>query len=235
MAGICRCRISAPLRGTRRGPAAARGVHPLWRTAHSSRMARPAAHANRQRNRVLPGGPPFQRMPPRGENTPPAAEPFDAGQRSATIRHPCHPSIRPTAPASAPFTPRFMKVGVYSKALEELTPRAVREADPDRRSRTGPGLPATSGRPRCSWPRPCTQPARCSGGGDARPGRQHPGPPRSVHPGPRPRVLAALRRTGVELSDLGYFDNLLHQDPVEREQEARSSGPGLRCRGAAWR
>ena len=30
------------------------------------------------------------------------------------------------------FEPRFMKIGVLTAALEELTPRAVRDADPDR-------------------------------------------------------------------------------------------------------
>jgi hypothetical protein len=31
-----------------------------------------------------------------------------------------------------PFTPRFMKVGILTAAIQELTPRAVRDADPDR-------------------------------------------------------------------------------------------------------
>src|SRR5476649_1981712 len=31
-----------------------------------------------------------------------------------------------------PFEPKFMKVGVLTAALQELTPRAVRDLDPDR-------------------------------------------------------------------------------------------------------
>ena len=31
-----------------------------------------------------------------------------------------------------PFCPKFMKVGVLTAALQELTPRDVRDADPDR-------------------------------------------------------------------------------------------------------
>src|SRR5713101_892916 len=31
-----------------------------------------------------------------------------------------------------PFNPKFMKVGVLTAALQELTPRAVRDEDPDR-------------------------------------------------------------------------------------------------------
>src|SRR6266478_7340037 len=34
--------------------------------------------------------------------------------------------------AIRPFQPRFMKVGVLTAALQELTPRAVRDPDPDR-------------------------------------------------------------------------------------------------------
>ena len=30
------------------------------------------------------------------------------------------------------FEPRFMKIGVLTAALQELTPREVRDADPDR-------------------------------------------------------------------------------------------------------
>ena len=46
-----------------------------------------------------------------------------------------------------PFEPHFMKVGVLTAALQELTPRDVRDADPDRAieewvefARTLPGL-----------------------------------------------------------------------------------------------
>src|SRR6185503_5925868 len=31
-----------------------------------------------------------------------------------------------------PFAPRFMKVGILTAALQELTPRDVRDTDPDR-------------------------------------------------------------------------------------------------------
>src|SRR4030095_2601435 len=37
-----------------------------------------------------------------------------------------------TVVPTRPFEPRFMKVGVLTAALQELTPRAVRDADPDR-------------------------------------------------------------------------------------------------------
>ena len=31
-----------------------------------------------------------------------------------------------------PFAPKYMKIGVLTAALQELTPRAVRDPDPDR-------------------------------------------------------------------------------------------------------
>ena len=34
--------------------------------------------------------------------------------------------------ATKPFEPKFMKVGVLTAALQELTPREVRDPDPDR-------------------------------------------------------------------------------------------------------
>src|SRR6185436_19366665 len=34
--------------------------------------------------------------------------------------------------AIKPFAPGFMKVGILTAALQELTPRTVRDADPDR-------------------------------------------------------------------------------------------------------
>src|SRR4029077_1579246 len=33
------------------------------------------------------------------------------------------------------------------------------------------------------------------------------------------RVFAAMRQTGIGLSDLGYFDNMLHDDPAVRKKK----------------
>jgi len=33
---------------------------------------------------------------------------------------------------TTPFSPKFMRVGILTAALQELTPREVRDADPDR-------------------------------------------------------------------------------------------------------
>jgi hypothetical protein len=34
--------------------------------------------------------------------------------------------------STTPFQPKFMKVGVLTAALQELTPREVRDPDPDK-------------------------------------------------------------------------------------------------------
>src|ERR1700730_4396716 len=40
--------------------------------------------------------------------------------------------LRPATMVIQAFSPKFMKVGVLTAALQELTPRAVRDPDPDR-------------------------------------------------------------------------------------------------------
>ncbi|MEO7275804.1 MAG: TIM barrel protein [Vicinamibacterales bacterium] len=115
-----------------------------------------------------------------------------------------------------------MKIGVYTKALEELTPRAVRDADPDRAIEDwavfAQRLGATS-----------IQLAAA----------QHPSerdvPPEAqldpvantldlrepFTPSRAQRVQEALRSTGIQIADLGYFDNLLHDDVAIRAQKHR--------------
>ena len=68
-----------------------------------------------------------------------------------------------------PFEPKFMKVGVLTAALQELTPREVRDPDPDRAIEEWvafakrAGRRATSScRRRCIRPRPTCRPRRCS-------------------------------------------------------------------------
>ena len=111
------------------------------------------------------------------------------------------------------FAPRFMKVGVLTAALQELTPRDVRDPDPDRAIEDWLAFaaeleadsiqlsaalhPSVSDVPEEAMLDPvantldlrdvCTR-ARAD------------------------RVLAAVAQTGVEIADIGYFDNMLHAD-----------------------
>ena len=115
-----------------------------------------------------------------------------------------------------------MKVGVYTKALEELTPRQVREADPDRAIEDWAAFARTLGATSMQLaaamhPSQRDVPAEAlldpvANTLDLR----LPFTPLRAR-----RVQAALDATGVELSDLGYFDNLLHHDAATRAQKHR--------------
>jgi sugar phosphate isomerase/epimerase len=122
--------------------------------------------------------------------------------------------------AASSFLPRFMKVGVYSKALEELTPRAIREADPDQAIEDwvvfARELGATSMQLAAAMhpsQRDVPPEAMLDPVANTLDLRTPFTPPRAA------RVSAALRSGRIELSDLGYFDNLLHQDAVERRKK----------------
>ena len=120
-----------------------------------------------------------------------------------------------------PFEPKFMKVGVLTAALQELTPREVRDPDPDRAiedwlefaQELGAELhPAVGGA--------ASDRDRRAARGDARPGGQHARSAAAVRQGARARASqAAMKATGVGLSDVGYFDNLLHHDPAIRKKK----------------
>src|SRR5580765_2408166 len=119
-----------------------------------------------------------------------------------------------------PFEPTFMKVGVLTAALQELTPRNVRDADPDRAI--------------TDW----IQFARELGvdtiqlSAALHPTETDVAPEAMLDPVAntldlrRPfdvararRVEQAFRGTGIGLSDIGYFDNLLHHDPAVRRKK----------------
>ena len=118
------------------------------------------------------------------------------------------------------FEPKFMKVGILTAALQELTPRAQRDVDPDRAIEDWLAF------------------AREIGAGYVQlSAAQHPSetdvPPEAmldpvantldlrqrfdeVRAG---RVKAAMKATGIGLSDLAYFDNLLHHDRATRQKK----------------
>jgi sugar phosphate isomerase/epimerase len=117
-----------------------------------------------------------------------------------------------------PFEPKFMKVGVLTAALQELTPRAARDLDPDRAieewiefaRELNAGYiqlsaalhPSEADVPPEAMLDPVAntldlrQPFDCS---RAR------------------RVDAALKASGIRLSDIAYFDNMLHHDAAARQ------------------
>jgi sugar phosphate isomerase/epimerase len=119
-----------------------------------------------------------------------------------------------------PFEPKFMKVGVLTAALQELTPREVRDADPDRAveewlafaAELGAGYiqlsaalhPAETDVPPEAMLDPVANTLDLRQPFDRARAR---------------RVEAAMRAAGVGISEVAYFDNLLHHDDATRRKK----------------
>jgi sugar phosphate isomerase/epimerase len=118
------------------------------------------------------------------------------------------------------FEPKFMKVGVLTAALQELTPREVRDPDPDRAIEEWVEFAHELGADYIQLS-----------------AALHPTetdvPPEAMldpvantldlrKPFDRDRakrVLKSLESNKVGLSDVGYFDNMLHHDPAVRQKK----------------
>src|SRR5690606_26277630 len=119
-----------------------------------------------------------------------------------------------------PFQPQFMKMSVLTAALQELTPRRVRDEDPDRaiedwlefaRELGADAIqlsaalhPSEADVPPEAMLDPVANTLDLRQPFDTARAR---------------RVEAAVEATGVRLSDLAYFDNLLHHDPAVRRKK----------------
>src|SRR5215211_9212158 len=112
-----------------------------------------------------------------------------------------------------PFDPKFMKVGVLTAALQELTPREVRDPDPDRAveewlefaGQLGVDNIQLSAAPH---PSEADVPAEAlldpvANTLDLR---------EPFDEGRARRVRAAMDACKIGISDIGFFDNLLHHD-----------------------
>ncbi len=118
------------------------------------------------------------------------------------------------------FEPTFMKVGILTAALQELTPREQRDADPDLAIEEwlafSRGLGADYIQLSAALhPSEADVPAEAmldpvANTLDLR---------QPFDRARAQRVLAAMKSTGVGLSDLAYFDNLLHHDRAAREKK----------------
>ena len=118
------------------------------------------------------------------------------------------------------FEPRFMKIGVLTAALQELTPRDLRDRDPDRAVEDWAAFAGDLGVDNIQLsaalhPTESDVPAEAlldpvANTLDLRE------PFNQVR---ARRVLAALKEYKIGLSDLAYFDNMLHQDPVVRKKK----------------
>ena len=118
------------------------------------------------------------------------------------------------------FNPQFMKIGVLTAALQELTPREVRDADPDRAIEDWAAFARELGADNMQLsaalhPSEADVPAEAmldpvANTLDLR---------EPFNKERARRVLAALDEHHVGLSDLGYFDNMLHEVPAVRRKK----------------
>ncbi len=118
------------------------------------------------------------------------------------------------------FNPQFMKIGVLTAALQELTPREVRDADPDRAIEDWAAFARELGADNIQLsaalhPSEADVPAEAmldpvANTLDLR---------EPFNQERARRVLAALSEHKIGLSDLGYFDNMLHEVPAVRRKK----------------
>ena len=126
-------------------------------------------------------------------------------------------SPRSAAPAGGAFRPRPMKLSILTAALQELTPREKREADPDLAIEEWLAFAAQIGAPNielsCALhPTQSDVPAEAlldpvANTLDLR---------KPFTQARAARVESAMRATRVGLSELGYFDNMLAADDSAR-------------------
>ena len=143
----------------------------------------------------------------------------DSGLEAAPAAGTRAAEYNPAVPVR-PFEPKFMKVGVLTAALQELTPREVRDADPDRAIEdwlqfarelkvdtiqlSAALHPTESDVPPEAMLDPVANTLDLRAPFDA---------------ARASRVGSALRATGIGLSDIGYFDNMLHHDLAIRRRK----------------
>ena len=118
------------------------------------------------------------------------------------------------------FEPQFMKIGVLTAALQELTPREVRDPDPDRAIEDWVAFASEVGADNIQLsaalhPSESDVPAEAmldpvANTLDLR---------EPFNPSRARRVKAALKEYGIGLSDLAYFDNMLHHDAAIRNKK----------------
>jgi sugar phosphate isomerase/epimerase len=118
------------------------------------------------------------------------------------------------------FEPQFMKIGVLTAALQELTPRARRDQDPDLAIEEWAAFAREVGADNMQLsaalhPSQADVPAEAmldpvANTLDLR---------RPFDAGRARRVQQALAAERIGLSDIGYFDNMLHEDPGVRRKK----------------
>ncbi len=118
------------------------------------------------------------------------------------------------------FAPKFMQVGVLTAALQELTPREVRDADPDRAIEDWLVFARELGASHIQLSA-ALHPSEADVPPEAMldPVANTLDLRRPFDASRAKRVFAAIKSSGIGISDIGYFDNLLHHDRATREKK----------------
>jgi sugar phosphate isomerase/epimerase len=119
-----------------------------------------------------------------------------------------------------PFEPQFMKIGVLTAALQELTPRAVRDKDPDKAIEEWVAFARELGADYIQLSA-ALHPSKADVPPEAMldPVANTLDLRKPFDKDRAKRVKAALKAHRVGLSDIGYFDNMLHEDPKVRKKK----------------
>jgi sugar phosphate isomerase/epimerase len=119
-----------------------------------------------------------------------------------------------------PFEPEYMKLGVLTAALQELTPRSVRDPDPDKAIEDWLQFARELGAD-CIQLSSALHPSESD-----IPAEAMLDPVANTLDLRKPfdktranRVLTAMKESRVGLSDISYFDNMLHDDPSIRKKK----------------
>ena len=118
------------------------------------------------------------------------------------------------------FEPKFMPIGVLTAALQELTPRERRDPDPDLAIEEWLDFAVTLDAD-CIELSAALHPSLADV-----PAEAMLDPVANTLDLREPfddvrakRVLAAIDATGVAIADIGYFDDMLHEDPAIRRKK----------------
>ena len=129
------------------------------------------------------------------------------------------------------FEPQFMPLGVLTAALQELTPRDKRDADPDLAIEEWLDFARELGA-ECIQLAAALHPSESDVPAEAMldPVANTLDLRTPFDMARAKRVEQAVAATGVSIADIGYFDNMLHDDPAVRAQKHEFM---LRCFDAA--
>ena len=119
-----------------------------------------------------------------------------------------------------PFAPQYMKIGVLTAALQELTPRQIRDADPDRAIEDWVAFARELGADNIQLAA-ALHPSEADIPEEAMldPVANTLDLREPFNRARATRVLNAMSEHRIGLSDLAYFDNMLHHDAAIREKK----------------